>query len=294
MPQFLLRNFADAKEKLSVHRIAGDNNFTGVVLKIGQITDGHTLYGKHFGSEGRNRVKLESAMSALEGEAAAVIKDLMEPKATELTEEQKQVLCWLIGLQIRRNRFSLGYIAHQIRKEGIGDLSDEEFQTGLLISAVSTYLDAWSNRNNPQVRPKERWNPFAGALHQFRWDIVRYREPSLVVSDVFAAQSGVRQELRKDFKPIDQRWAKHGFNVSLETCERVTIPLSPLMGLHLHRSEERKRLKADDFNRYTVYSSRDFVAHQIDFEISQARLYKLTTEHLWTQRFLRTAMPASF
>lgn len=294
VPQFLLRNFADAKEKLSVHRVADDKSFTSVVQKTGQITDGHTLYGEHFGSSGRNRTLLESSMSDLEGEAAAVIKDLMTSTATELSDEQKQAVCWLAGLQILRNRFNLGYIAHEVRKQSTESLSPKEFQTGLLSAALFTYLDAWSRRNDPAARPKEKWNPYAGSFLQFRWDIMRYRGPSLVVSDTFAAQSGIQRELRKNFIPTEQRWAMHGFIVPLHECERVTIALSPDTGLYLHRHEGRKRLKADDFNRYTVYSSRDFVAHNVNWPVSNPRLYKAMTEHMSLQRMLRNTMPDSF
>lgn len=233
-------------------------------------------------------------MSALEGEAATAIRDIADSKALEVTGEQKLAICWLVGLQIRRNRFQLGYIASEVRKQSMDHMSDKDFQTGMLVAALFSFLEGWKNRNNPLARPKEKWNPFAGYVHEFRWDIVRYQKPSLVVSDTFAAQSGIRHEIRKDYSPTHQRWGQHGFIVPLGKCERITIPLSPTVGLYLHRSEDRKRLKADDFNRYTVYSSRDFVAHHVDWNSSNAHLYKLMTEHLWMQRILRQTMPDSF
>jgi hypothetical protein len=157
-----------------------------------------------------------------------------------------------------------------------------------------SFLGAWSIRNDMEARPKDKWNPYAGSLLDFNWDVVRFRGPSLVASDAFAAQSGIRRDLRKNFNPTEQRWAMHGFVVPLHECERVTIALSPSTGLYLHRLEGRRRIKAEDFNRYTVYSSRDFVTHNVDWPTSHPRLYKSMAEHLALQRMLRRAMPASF
>lgn len=233
-------------------------------------------------------------MSAIETVSGAVINELISSTATEVTEEQKQEICWLAGLQILLNRFTLGYVAHEARRDYPEDVPAQEVQTGLLSAALLSYLAAWPNRNDPYVRPKEGWNPYAGSLLGFRWDIMRYRSPSLVLSDAFAPQSGIRRDLQKNFAPVEQRWAMHGLVVPLHECERLTIPLSPDTGLYLHRFEGRRRLKADDFNRYTVYSSRDFVAHNVDWSDTNPRLYRSMAGQLELQRMLRMAMPASF
>lgn len=290
VPQFLLRRFANAKEQLQVHRIADDKSFPSAVLNTGQVKDGHTLYG----ASGRNRTLLESAMSAIESESAAAIEQISPSTATEVTDEQKQAICWLTGLQILRNRFTLGYVAHEAQKEHPADVPAQDVQTGLLRAALLSYLAAWPNRNDPYARPKDKWNPYAGSLLGFRWEIMRYRAPSLILSDAFAAQSGIREDLRKNFAPVEQRWAMHGFVVPLHECERVTIALTPTTGLYLHRFEGRRRIKAEDFNRFTVYSSRDFVAHSLDWQDTNPRLYKSMIGQLELQRMLHGAMPASF
>ena len=290
VPQFLLRRFANSKEQLQVHRLADNKSFSSTLLKTGQVKDGHTIYG----ASGRNRTFLESAMSAIETESGAAIDEIVASAATEVTNEQKQAICWLAGLQILRNRFTLGYVAHQASKEYPPDMTAEDMQTGLLNAALLSFLMAWPNRNDPYAMPKEKWNPYAGSLLEFRWEIIRYRTPSLVLSDTFAAQSGIRANLRKDFAPVEQRWARHGFIVPLHECGRVTIALTPTIGLYLHRFDGRRRIKAEDFNRYTVYSSRDFVAHGLDWNEASPRLYKAMTGQLELQRMLRLAMPESF
>ncbi|MFE5835840.1 DUF4238 domain-containing protein [Arthrobacter sp. NPDC056493] len=291
VPQFLLRRFANAKEQLRIHRIADGKSFTSVVLNTGQVKDGHTLYG----SEGqKDRSLLESSMSHIETESGAVIDELVGSTATEVTDEQKQEIIWLAGLQILRSRFTLGCVAHGARDEYPKDASAEDIRTGLLRAALFSYLATWPSRNDQFSRPKDRWNPYTGSLLEFRWDVMRYRSPSLVLADAFAAQSGIRRDLKENYAPVEHRWAMHGFGVPLHDCERVTIPLSPYTGLYLHRFEGRRRLKAEDFNQYTVYSSRDFVAHNVDWSDMNPRLYKSMARQLELQRMLRMAMPASF
>lgn len=233
-------------------------------------------------------------MSKIEAVSAASIEDIIQSNGTDVTDEQKQEITWLAGLQILRNRFTLGYVAHEAQREYPTDATKKVIQTGLLSAALLSYLEAWGHRDDPYAKPKERWNPYAGSLLEFRWDIARYRSPSLVVSDAFIAQSGIRKELRGRYAPVERRWANHGFIVPLHECERVTIPLTPTIGLYLHRFPNRRRIKADDFNRHTVYSSRDFVAHCPDWETANPRLHEAVAENLALQRMLRQAMPASF
>lgn len=233
-------------------------------------------------------------MSAVETDSGAAIEEISTSTSTEVTDEQKQAICWLTGLQILRNRFTLGYVAHETRMAYPAGASAQDVQTGLLSAALLSYLAAWSNRNDPYARPKDKWNPYAGSLLGLRWEVMRYRAPSLVLSDSFAAQSGIREDLRKNFAPVEQRWAMHGFVVPLHECARVTIALTPTTGLYLHRFNGRRRIKAEDFNRYTVYSSRDFVAHGLDWNDTNPRLYKSMIGQLGLQRMLRRAMPASF
>ena len=297
VPQFLLRQFAGPKEKLRIHRLADASSFTAIVEKTGHRNDGHTLYGAGYGIAGRDRTLLESAMSSLEYEAAEVIRELREDSAVDhVSEVQKEALCWFAGLQILRSRFTLGYILRQLELEGSKpeSFSKEELQTSLLRSALVPYLDAWSRRSDAEVDVRDRWNPYAGMLNAFRWDIVRFQAPSLVISDAFVAQRGVRTEARGKFSEIEKNWANHGFVVPLSECESATMTLTPRIGLHLHRAGFKKRLKAEEFNRNAVYASRDFVAHAPGWEKSNPRLKKLMDKNLMLQRSLRRAMPANF
>ncbi|MDR6436766.1 hypothetical protein J2790_001887 [Paenarthrobacter nicotinovorans] len=237
-------------------------------------------------------------MSDLERDAATVVEELATGHSRDVTDSQMQVLCWFAGLQILRSSFTLGYVVRQLEQGGIaeefGDLPAEELQTALLGSTLSPFLGAWSNRNNPLAQAKDKWNPFSADLRQLRWDVLRYRTPSLVLSDAFAAQSGIRDEARPNYTKTERRWAMHGFAAALEDSARVTMALTPELGIHLHRSNQRKTLKAEDFNRYTVYSSRDFIAHDPDWHDINPRLHELVVERLSLQRMLRMAMPANF
>ncbi|WP_091551378.1 MULTISPECIES: DUF4238 domain-containing protein [Micrococcaceae] len=278
--------------------MAGNQSFRSTVRNTGHRNDGHTLCGPQFGASGMNRTLLESAMSDLERDAATVVEELATGHSRDVTDSQMQVLCWFAGLQILRSSFTLGYVVRQLEQGGIaeefGDLPAEELQTALLGSTLSPFLGAWSNRNNPLAQAKDKWNPFSADLRQLRWDVLRYRTPSLVLSDAFAAQSGIRDEARPNYTKTERRWAMHGFAAALEDSARVTMALTPELGIHLHRSNQRKTLKAEDFNRYTVYSSRDFIAHDPDWHDINPRLHELVVERLSLQRMLRMAMPANF
>lgn len=248
VPQFLLRNFADAKEQLVVHRLDQSGSFPAVVLKTGHRNDGHTLYGPSFDG-GKDRTTLESMMSGLEAKAALVISELASPAgASELSEEHRHVLRWFAGLQTARSRFTFGYISRQAEQEGgpIG-LTREETQTGLLMASTRSHLDAWMASKDPDSHYKDRYSPFGSELMAFRWDLVRFKQPSLVVSDAFAAQSGIRVEQRHKYHPVQKNWAKHGIGVPLNESARVTMALTPTLGVYLHRGTTKKALKAEAF-----------------------------------------------
>lgn len=289
VPQFLLRNFSGGDSRLQVHRIERDATYQAAVADTGHVNDGHTLYGV----DGPNRTYLETRMSALETEAAKTIDGILSRRTNEVSPAEIMALSWFIGLQFLRSRFTLGYLASQLAGDR-NEIDRKDVQTGLLTVGLVSYLEAWRNRNDAMDRPKERWNPYAGDLLGFRWRVVRFKFPSLVLSDCFAAQSGVKTELRHRFTPVELRWAMHGIGVPLSECARLTIPLSPQAGLILDRVSHGSRIKAEDFNRYTVYSARDFVAHSVGWDVMNARLNRLMQDRLELQRTLRQAMASSF
>ena len=60
-------------------------------------------------------------------------------------------------------------------------------------------------------------------------------------------------------------WTHHGVGLAFRNCARITMPLAPTLGVIIARNERGGRsISAADFNRATVYNSREFVAHHPD------------------------------
>jgi hypothetical protein len=179
----------------------------------------------------------------------------------------------------------VGKPAHSARNRGLG-LSEQETQSGILRVALIHLLEAWSVRNDTSVGPKDQWNHIVSMLGQFKWDPLRYRSSSLVVGDTTVCLYGTAQGQTSQ---INDAWARHGIGVGFETCARITMPLTPQLGLLLTRDGKPARLGAERFNQATVYESREFVAHSPDWPEGRARLEKAFRDDLQRQRFLGAA-----
>jgi len=286
VPQFLLRNFADSREQLTVHRLAADATYMSSVRALGHRNDGHTLF---WPNREPNKVILEKKMSALEGAAKLVVDRLATGRGQDLTTEEREVLAWFTALQWSRNRF----IMTSMRRGALEGVpldpmsNDYQFLTRSLglVSGLTPLLDAWSARNDPYARPKERWNNIVSMLSQFHWRVARFKSDSLVVSDNIVCLSGVATNQTTDVPTA--AWTLHGLGVGFGTCQRVTIPLTPRLGLHLERDKApQPSLKAEDFNRATVFNSRDFIAYSPTWAEENPRLHRLVLKQLHRQRFV--------
>lgn len=284
VPQFLLRNFANAKGHLLVHRLDKTTPYPSTVRDVGQRNDGYTLF-----LPGRkpNRTVFERGMADLEGEASRVIRELESAKR-EMSQEAKDILAWFISLQWTRNQFLLNTVRRQVLAEHPVEKTDPMYEFVMksmgITSGLVPLLSAWKLRNDPFSRPKERWNGVVEALYSFNWRICRFRSPSLVVSDNIVCLSGVRDGVDFDYPLV---WAKHGVGIGFGTCQRVSVPLTPQLGLLLERGVDPKHAPARIFNTWTVYNSREFVAHARVFPDEAPRLYQSVVDALETQRFVR-------
>jgi hypothetical protein len=166
-------------------------------------------------------------------------------------------------------------------------LSEQQLQSSLLRVAFLPLLTAWSARNDATVRPKERWNHIVSLLWQFDWRLLRYRPGSLIISDTTVCLSGTAPGQSPQY---NEAWARHGIGVGFETCARITMPLTPELGLLLTRNGKRARLAAERFNRTTIYNSREFVAHAPDWPHGRPRLEQALRDDLERQRFLGPAL----
>jgi hypothetical protein len=276
VPQFLINKFADSKGRITAHRLRADTSFATNARDIGHRNDGHTLYLR---SGKVDRSSLEEAMGGIEREAAEVVAEL--DQGGSLDESQRRALAWFISLQWTRHRYVLNQLLS--RSGDHSDLSREEVQTGLLRVALGPLLAAWQVRDDESAHYKDRWNYIVGAALSFNWKVLRFSEDSLVLGDTTVCMSGVRPGEKPEYNTA---WARHGIGVGWESVARVTMPLTPRLGLLLTREGRPDRLRASAFNRTTVFNAREFVLHGRDREPTTNGLLTSFNEDLERQRYL--------
>lgn len=279
VPQFLLRGFGDERGRLVVHPVHAEKHYPSTVRDVGHQNDGHTMYRR----DGTiDRKSLEQAKSRIEGEAATAISELVE--GAELDRDRQWILAWFLALQWHRSRYLLDSVAAEVAR---GGLTPEEVQTSILRVVMVPFFSAWHNRNDMTVRYKYRWDVVVEAtMGSFAWSLCRYRDNSLVLGDQTLCMWGVRTGGRAT---INEAWARHGIGIGWDDVGRVTVPLTPRLGLLLTRPGAPTRLTAPVFNRATVYNARRFALHTPTWGEGRAGLVKAFDEALETQRTLAPA-----
>lgn len=285
VPQFLLEHFADPRRRLVVHRLTSATSYVASVTDVGHRNLGHTIY-----MPGRDpdHDSLEAKMSKIEGAAATIVRELLENRARAPTPEQQEGLAWLIALQWQRHRTLLDLVRAKIIRENLLDANSPEYKfatKSLGLHAILANVTApWENRDDPMARPKERWNSIVSALSVMSWKLLRPRVPSLIVTDNLVCLSGVAPGRCTKLPPA---YAKHGIGIGWENLQRVTVPLAPSLGLVVSRdSSDAASVTSRRMNSFTVFNSREFVAHSPDWPFKQPRLYDAFREDLALQRWV--------
>ncbi|MGI5224029.1 DUF4238 domain-containing protein [Actinoallomurus sp. CA-142502] len=283
VPQFLLRRFADEHERLVVHRLAMDKSFIATVRNTGHRNFGHSII-----MPGRepDHTSLEKYMSAIEGEAASAITDLSGNRRKMVPNEHRDAIAWLLALQWQRSRF----LFHSIRKE-TPEYDDTEvdqtaFLASMLLMIESSVIFPWMARNDEYARPKEQWNALVSVLldPHMHWSCYRPHGLPLIASDNIVCFSGARDGF---FPNIPKAYLDHGIGVGFWDFRRVTVPLGSNLGLIISRdSTDAVRMRAAEFNRYTVFNSREFVAHSPEWDARHPRLKGELRENMRIQKWI--------
>lgn len=277
VPQFLLRHFADPSGQLVVHRTDVDRTYRASVRDLGHRNFGHSLF---WPNREPDHVSLEARMTSIEGAAATVVTELRGSRTRSVTPEQREVLGFLIALQWARSRFLLMVV----RREVLGrDTPVEGTHRSLgLLNIVATVLEPWAARQRDAFDPKERSCVIVDRLESWDWQVYRPTGPKLVIADNVVSMWGVAKG-KVGLAP--EAWTRHGIGVGFGTCARVTVPLAPDLGLVLTPPEQGTRgVSAAEFNRSTIYNSREFVAHHPAALPDQ--LQRRLAEDLDTQRWI--------
>jgi hypothetical protein len=286
VPQMLLRNFTAADGRLRVFAIDRNASYTSGTLGLGQVKGGHNRV-RPDGSV--DREFLEKWMSSLEGAAAGDILALVQSKDLIIDIKEYPSLPWLASLQQSRSRALMGYLKSRLEAESLTG-SDIELQTAILDVTARGVLGAWEASKVEDARPKDQWDPMFSVLSNMRWDVLRYEEPRLLVSDGFAAQYGIAPEYEATYDQTDKNWARHGIGIPLHKAASFTIPLTTQVALHLHHGSTRKYLSAQQVNQRTIYAARSFVAMPNDWSPLESLLGEVE-KWIDTQRFVRAHLP---
>lgn len=292
VPQFLLRNFA-SDEQLWVMPIEQEGNlpYKASVKSVGHVNGGHRMF-KADGSQ--DWTTLEASMAKLEGAASLAITKLQEDENISLvSRESKEPLAWLAALQRARSRTFLGSVAHVL-----GDAPNEEklkinqfeLQTSLLRAGPWRLMGMWEVRDNDSIPAADSYEPFVHHLLSLRWDVVRFEQPELVISDAFASQYGV-SPLGTPLNSSEVWGAKFGVNVPFSRAEGFTIALSPRMALRIHRRPEYWGADPNTVNMHTVRNARSFIAFPGDANPAEVLVPLL--DWVFESKGLRSCIPPS-
>jgi uncharacterized protein DUF4238 len=282
VPQFLLRRFAGPTGRLVVHRVMTQRQYQAGVTDVGHRNFGHTLYWP--GRE-PDHVTLEDAMAQIEGEAMSAIRVLETRRSRAVPDEVRDALAWFVALQWQRSRFMMYVVAREADADGNG-FSPEEIQTSLLSLLDASVITPWSLRNEP-VRPKERWNFLVSALMAMDWSCYRPRTGGLLVSDNVVCFSGYAGS---EPPTLPLGFFDHGVGAGVREYKRVTVPLGGNLALVISRDPtEARRLDTGVLNRFTVFNSREFVAHAPDWASQHEQLAAELTDWFHIQRMVAPA-----
>lgn len=289
VPQMLLRRFTH-DGRLWYWSIERDEKpRPSRPTEIAHVNQGHTVITRD-GSKDHD--SLERAMSDIEGAASRVITQIEQNESLNtLCDEQIVPLAWLASLQQARSRTRMAFIAQQadLLAEGSRTTgSAYETQTALLRATTTGLLSSWFLRDDESARPKEQWDGTASLLCGLRWDVMRYEEPGLIVTDAFAAQFGVRDDVDVT---ADTWGAKFGLNTPPWAARGFTIALTPRIALHLHHGDTRKPVAAAAVNMHSIRSARAFLA--FPYDRSPADVLPPLLDWVLEAKGVRSVMPKS-
>ncbi|MGW5256633.1 DUF4238 domain-containing protein [Streptomyces sp. NPDC004012] len=234
-----------------------ERRFHSSVRDVGHRNLGHSIYRP--GQE-PDHISMEAAMGNIEGEAATVVRELVESRERAVPSHARHALAWLLALQWQRSRFLMHRVTKEIGAEDSG-LSDEGIQTAMMGLISMHVISPWLVRNDDDAYYKDRWNHLVSTLpsSDMHWSCYRPRGGGLLVSDNPVCFSGVVGTAPPE---IPAAFFDHGVGTGFHNFRRLTVPLGSRLGVIISRDpQDASRLRVADFNRFTVFNSREFVAH---------------------------------
>lgn len=232
VPQFYLRGFADAAERITSVRLPGDRRYTQVIKKTAATNHFYSIDGHPHGSD-----VFEKALSEMEGAAASVLR-ATEGGAWPLSEEQRGALATFMAVQYVRgpdHRRTMGYLAAsmtrlEVQVTGRGNIQQWVRQRYGVEVDDDEAEEVWQEATQPggppiTVSPEEHIAHLVQTAAELLpmilgrpWSLVRFQRRSLITSD---SPVGLVPH------PGDEPWQGVGFMTALA----ITFPLTRRLGL---------------------------------------------------------------
>ncbi|WP_230674258.1 DUF4238 domain-containing protein [Rathayibacter sp. Leaf248] len=278
---FLLRHFAnEGKGQLRVERVDAGKSYTAHPLDIGARNNAHTVSSRM----DKNPTFYEDGMAALEGEASAAIRALLDSDSDVVPADLRPTLERFLVLHFFRHPEHHERFKNEIRVEEAEKIAAlggdfEQALSDTMVAAIAYAAvpnDTRTGADNP-----ERWALYSNHFAKFTWRVVRYPKDSLVIGDRLVCTSGATGAGPNE---VSERASLYGF-AGLAWCRRITVPLSPRVGLHLSLRRDAPPLNATLFNRTTVRNSRSFVAHAPDWSAREPELHRDVLADVARQRW---------
>ncbi|WP_374230049.1 hypothetical protein [Streptomyces sp. OfavH-34-F] len=227
-------------------------------------------------------------MGKIEDEAATVVWELVKGRERTVPAHARSALAWLLALQWQLSRFLMYVTGKASGVEGSG-LPDEEVQTSMM-GFISMYvIDPWRLRHDDDAYHKDQWNHLVSTLlsSDMHWSCYRPRKGGLLVGDNPVCFSGLVGPPPEDVPP---GYFDHGVVVGFQNFRRLTLPLGSTLAVIISRDpQDHSRLRVADINRYSVFNSREFVAHAPDWAKSHPDLARELPHLLERQRMVAPA-----
>ena len=207
----------------------------------------------------------EQAHAKLEHLAAEVIAGWAHDSTASVKASEIEIIERFIVLHMFR-RPSFMSATNETVDIDMGPLAGTEagyqIRRDMMIAAVSFPALLGAPHKYLVGNESERWAEYRAQFARYEWSLQRYSEPSLIVGDSLVSMYG-----DKDADPSSEQWRRSYFGGGgLASALRVSLPLTPTLGLLLSRGGELKRLRAETLNRSTIFHADEMLMHHPRFQ----------------------------
>ena len=248
---FLLRAFTENKEFMVVP-LDGSPAHKGSASSMGWLKDTHRADPVEADPDA-----YENAQGKfVEDKAAPLVARLDAGDNSVLVEPEREILEKLLILHHQRHPAMMMHVYDGTapKFESYAHVPGIDAARRALLAQAVTFTADLDAKFIPEIHEnvKARWAEYRRVLNEFTWNVVRYREPSLLLGDMLVCPSRLDPA-----RTLDER--QYGWQVGLAAAERVTVALTPTTGLLLSRGDRVRTLIPEAFNRSTIGAATMYV-----------------------------------